>query len=337
MGFTSGKFSRCWNPIVSATPLLAAATLFAAACSDGPTNTGTNPAVDEPIEAFVTTPEAVAEAGTVAMRVSHNLPTVERRVSPISFSAPGTNPVNSPFDLTYFGGPVLNSAKSFNLYVNCADGPLACWGSQSLTPGTFLRDLDHDNFIQLVNEFINSDARGQFPVAEMSTTATFAHNTATINDVLGIVLSAVNHTRETGYTAVYHVFLPEGTDMCIDATTCYSPDNFDTFAFCAFHSSVDFGGNRHVLFSVEPFQATPGCELPGQTPHGTIDATASTLSHELLETITDPDGNAWFNGLFGFENADTCSSFGSNQRIGAHDYFVQSEYSNFKHACIARI
>lgn len=337
MGFTSGRFVRFQNSVLSTTPLLAAAALFAAACSGEPTNAGTDPAVDEPIEAFVTAPEDVAAAGAVALLASHSLPTVERRVSSASFSEVHTNPVNSPFDLTYFGGPVLNSAKSFNLYVNCADGPLACWGSQSLTPGTFLRDLNHDNFIQLVNEFIHSDAKGQFPVAEMSTTATFANNTATINDVLGIVLSAVNHTRETGYTAIYHVFLPQGTDMCIDATTCYSPDNFDTFVFCAFHSSVDFGGNRHVLFSVEPYQATPGCELPGQTPHGAIDATASTLSHELLETITDPDGNAWFNGLFGFENADTCSLFGSNQRIGANDYFVQSEYSNIKHACIARI
>jgi hypothetical protein len=132
---------------------------------------------------------------------------------------------------------------------------------------------------------------------------------------------------------VYHVFLPQGTDMCIDGTTCYSPDDFTRFVFCAFHGSVDFSPTLHVLFSVEPYQAVVGCQIPGQTPNGVIDATASTLSHELIETITDPDLNAWFNGLTGNEIADLCSTFGSNQRLNRHDYFIQAEYSNAVRAC----
>jgi len=147
------------------------------------------------------------------------------------------------------------------------------------------------------------------------------------------VFSAVTAINASGYTAIYHVFLPQGTDMCIEPGFCYSPDNFQTFGFCAFHSSVDFDADTHVLFSVEPYQAVPGCEIPGQTPHGVIDATASTLSHELIETITDPDGDAWF-GLFG-EVADLCFLFASDQRVNKHDYFLQSEYSNKARACVA--
>ena len=173
-------------------------------------------------------------------------------------------------------------------------------GDRQPTPATFLNDLNHDNFIRLMNEFVGSDVKGHFPAKELSTTATFAQpNTATLDDILGIVFSASSFTGAIGYSAIYHIFLPQGTDMCIDAQTCYSPDNFDTFVFCAFHFSVDFDADTHVLFTVEPYQFVPGCSIPGQTPHGVIDATASTVSHEQMETMMDPDGDAWFNGLTG--------------------------------------
>jgi hypothetical protein len=70
-------------------------------------------------------------------------------------------------------------------------------------------------------------------------------------------------------------------------------------------------------------------------PHGVIDATSSTLSHELVEVITDPDpGTGWFNTLLGIEIGDECSGFHYNDNISGVFYDVQSEYSNTKHACV---
>lgn len=339
MRFTFGNCTR-FGRFSSATPLVAAFALLLGACSGDSTDPATDDGAGEPVRAFSVTPEARAAVTTAVMRASHKLPIVSARGLPApGFSASqAPPPVNSPFDLTYFGGAVVNTATSYNVYVNCDAGPAACWGTGSLTPATFLRDLNHDGFIRMVNEFIGTDAKNHFPVAELSTTAEPSlPNTATIDDVLGVVFSAASFTGAVGYTAIYHVFLPQGTDMCIDEFTCYSPDNFDTFVFCAFHGSVDFGPDAHVLFSVEPYQATPGCQIPGQTPHGVIDATASTLSHELMETITDPDGDAWFNGLFGFEGSDICSALGSNEFIGNHQYFLQKEYSNTAHGCTTRV
>lgn len=243
--------------------------------------------------------------------------------------------INSPFDLTYAGGPLVTRATSRNVYVNCASGPASCWGTGSLSPATFLRDLNRSSFIGVVDQYLGEEAAGHFRVAELNTTATFAGKTptATINDVFAILFSASTFTNASGYTNIFHVFLPQGTDMCIDKTTCYSPDNPDTFVFCAFHGSVDFGANQHVLFSVEPYQAVPGCEIPGQTPHGVIDATASTLSHEFFETITDPDLDSWFNFLTLNEIGDLCSAFGNNEPMGNHSYVIQEEYSNAVHNC----
>lgn len=321
----------------SAALLTSALALLLAGCGDS-----TDPAADDgagqPIQSFSVTPEGMAAAQTATLRSSHKLPIVSGRTIQAGFSASSAAPpVDSPFDLTYFGGAVVNSATSYNVYVNCADGPAACWGTGKLTPATFLRDLNHDGFIRLMNEFIGSDAKGHFPVAELSTTADFSTpNTASLEDIFGIVFSASSFTGAIGYSAIYHIFLPQGTDMCFDAQTCYSPDNFDTFVFCAFHFSVDFDADTHVLFTVEPYQFVPGCSIPGQTPHGVIDATASTVSHELMETMMDPDGNAWFNGLTGNEGSDLCSAIGSNEFIGNHQYFIQKEYSNKVHGCTTR-
>jgi hypothetical protein len=322
------QYSRCWSP---ATPLLMAVSLFLAACDGQPAAPVDDATV--PATPFEIVPEAAVAARTAAMRGAHKLATVPSRVAtPSSINGMQADLIKSPFDLTYFGGATVHSATSYNVYVNCAAGPAKCWGTDGLTPATFVSDLNRSDFIRVANQYIRSDAKGRFPVAELSTTASFASNTATQADIFSIIFSAVRATHASGYTSIYHVFLPQGTDMCMNPTTCYSPDDFSTFVFCAFHGSVDFG-STHVLFSVEPYQAVSGCEIPGQTPHGVIDATASTLSHELIETMTDPDLDAWFNGLTGNEIADLCSSFGSNQRLNRHDYFIQSEYSNAVRAC----
>ena len=91
---------------------------------------------------------------------------------------------------------------------------------------------------------------------------------------------------------------------------------------------------------------------PG-TPNGQlIDSTNNVLSHETFETITDPDGMAWFNftavALQFAEIGDECSFFvvlptgpttfsgffdPTASTIGNHRYAVQPEYANNEHAC----
>ena len=238
------------------------------------------------------------------------------------------------------------------MYVNCPSGPADCWGTGNLTPATFLRDLNRSPFIRVANQYLGSDAAGQFRVGELSIDAVpFVANpqgtpSATIDDIFSLIFSAASFTGASGYTSIYHVFLPQGTDMCIDEFTCYSPDDFNTWFFCAFHGSVDLPDPAdptnparfiHVLYSVEPYQFLGGCALPSQVPHGVIDATSSTLSHEFFETITDPDLDSWYNFLTGEEVADLCSAFATNERFNNHFYSIQLEYSNRVHNCTNRL
>jgi hypothetical protein len=151
-----------------------------------------------------------------------------------------------------------------------------------------------------------------------------------------------------GYGRIYHIYLPKGTDTCADHadTMCYSPDVPSVFVFCAYHASDTFSDVGKVLFSVEPFQDIPGCAVALPSPNGQLaDSTNSVLSHELFETITDPDGTGWFTFASlpeaGNEIGDICHGIGNSAQeeivptflINGKRYEVQLEYSNTYHAC----
>jgi hypothetical protein len=74
----------------------------------------------------------------------------------------------------------------------------------------------------------------------------------------------------------------------------------------------------------------------------------SILSHELIESITDPDGDAWWNAsgdldLYGYEIGDECQwIFFSPTSVGflldpvylnGRLYYIQSEYNDHANGC----
>jgi len=245
-----------------------------------------------------------------------------------------------PDDLTYFGGKVVQSMQSHSLFVNCT---AACWGS----PNKFLTDLGNSTFIHLVDQYTGATANNRYKVGSGGTVnLDLLTNTASINDLL-VIAHAGAKKMGSGYGHEYHIFLPKGVDICFDqSNVCYSPDNPASFVFCAFHGSVDFADIGHVLLSVEPYQAVPGCAVTKPAPNGQLgDSTASVLSHELIETITDPDGDAWIAAssliALGAEIGDLCekpslvSELFDNpvSNLNGHNWKIQTEYSNFYHGC----
>jgi hypothetical protein len=247
-----------------------------------------------------------------------------------NFSGPGFYPadLSDPFH-----GKVLTSVRSHNVYVNCA---ASCWG----TPSIFLAHLALSYFIHITDEYVGATGGNRYSVGAASSINQTFHAPLQQSDILGLVHSAAR-THGSGYDHVYHLFVPRGTDVCLSAKVCYSPNNSSTFVFCAYHGSADYTDIGHVLFTVEPYQNVPGCSVAQPSPNGPlVDSTASTLSHELIETITDPDGDAWLaqNSLvdFGAEIGDLCETpFGNYAafKLYTKPYAIQPEYSNKYHAC----
>ncbi len=246
------------------------------------------------------------------------------------------------------GGPTVLSTRHHPIYVNAAP---STWGD---VPG-FLTDYGKSRMIHLVDQYIGSSDNNRYRMGIQFLAGGYpvpANNTLGIDDILNLVYAGASISGN-GYGHLYHVFLPPGVDMCLSGppVQCYSPDNPNTWYFCAFHGSVTFSGAvGHVLFSVEPYQDVVGCSVP---PTGTgsgqlTDSTDNVLSHEVTETITDPDGDAsWVHAgtaLFGGEIGDVCvrsALFPDNNpywdygivRLNGHPYTIQPEYSNQAHGC----
>ncbi|PYX40752.1 MAG: hypothetical protein DMG81_05285, partial [Acidobacteria bacterium] len=205
-------------------------------------------------------------------------------------------------------------------------------------------------FVHVLDQYAGRDDSNRYTVGSNARVRfTPKNHPLTDNDILAVVHTVASRTGATGYGHIYHVFLPSGTDECFDSSfsVCYSPDVPSTWFFCAYHGSADFKDIGHVLYSVEPYQNVIGCSDPPGTPNGQlVDSTNDTLSHEFFETVSDPDGDGWWNatpsvtGLEGEEIGDECvfitpPSFGDPSvfTIGQKLYAVQLEYSNGHHGC----
>lgn len=96
-----------------------------------------------------------------------------------------------------------------------------------------------------------------------------------------------------------------------------------------------------------PYAGVSGCET-GQYPNGDVagDSATNVTSHENIEAITDPLGNAWYDAS-GNEIGDKCNfNFGSplggspgaqyNEQIASGRYYLQQEWSNAVSGCAQR-
>ena len=151
---------------------------------------------------------------------------------------------------------------------------------------------------------------------------------------------------------IYPVFFPTGVDF-VNATGKHKDASF-----CAYHGAyVSTVPSGPVIFNVEPFPDT-GCGIVGQFPTygltGDVDSAPgegaiSVLSHEINESITDPQlsfSYGWYDKS-GNEIGDECADThgrplgstdtssttqrqqtGYNQVINGHFYFTQLSFSN---------
>jgi hypothetical protein len=121
--------------------------------------------------------------------------------------------------------------------------------------------------------------------------------------------------------------------------------------FCGFHGHASLFGNDIKYGFVgnpapkclnSPNIPKPCAPLNSQSsPNGNVgaDLMASTISHELSETVTDPDLNAWFNPSNPSENADQCNlTFGTtfttsngsqaNVSLAGRNFLIQQNWLN---------
>ena len=155
-----------------------------------------------------------------------------------------------------------------------------------------------------------------------------------------------NKGLPTGLGTEYFIITPPGVATCFDSTSRDCSSGGLHFDYCAYHSSYGTGSGT-VLYAVMPYANVSGCNS-GESPNGDpADSTVNVTSHENIETITDPLGNAWFDSS-GEEIGDKCAwTFGANlggssgaeynEQISSGNYWMQQEWSNASSGCVQRM
>jgi hypothetical protein len=113
----------------------------------------------------------------------------------------------------------------------------------------------------------------------------------------------------TGLNTEYFVFTPPGVGSCF-ASSSSSSDCAYT-GYCGYHSdmSINSGASEIVYADMPWLYGTSGCDVSwfaGYANSGDIDSTVGVFSHELSETMTDPNLNAWYDSS-GNEIGDKCA------------------------------
>jgi hypothetical protein len=228
----------------------------------------------------------------------------------------------------YGGGPVLHANRTHVIYWLPAGSGLAYdHGYQSLID-TFLTQVAADshkptNVYALSGQYRDSDGpAGYSSTVAGSVVATdrLPRNGCTEPPSTGpgwrVCLTDAQLEAEIEHVVrvdrlpanggdIYFLVTPNGLGSCTDGASRDCALGGSASGYCGYHSSTLDG----ILYANIPCNALPGhCQSDNPRPNAsTADPALSTISHEQIETITDPDGDAWINSM-GNEVADICST-----------------------------
>jgi hypothetical protein len=258
--------------------------------------------------------------------------------------------------LTYHGGPVMHTNKTYAIYWVPAGYSVA--SSYSTIINGFFKNVAAANglstnvyyattqYTDTVHGHIlyNSAFGGStldthsFPAGDCTDSYTSRclgddQIRAEVNRVV-----TANHWSRVG--TIFFMFTPKGVGSC-DGVYCAFRD------YCAYHSNFTTSAGD-TLYANMPYADTvpAACDAgAGTHPNNNpADPAINLISHEHNETITDMHGNAWYDSL-GNEDGDKCAwTFGTalgstayghyNQVIGTGKYYLQREWSNLHTHCV---
>jgi hypothetical protein len=243
--------------------------------------------------------------------------------------------------INYHGGPVMkgNPVHAYFIwYGNWSNGPHRSDTSLtvSLLDALFASSggIGGSGYEKINTTYGDSSGNVTGNVAlNGSTTDNYSHGTRLSDSgVQAVVSSAISSGR-----------LPKDTNALYFVLT--SSDVTETTGFCTqycgwhTHASIS-GSDIKFAFIGNPDRCPSACEEETTSPNGDsgADGMASIMAHEMEETLTDPDLNAWYDSS-GEENADKCAwKFGPvhgtmgngayNETFGTHNWLIQMNWEN---------
>jgi len=168
-----------------------------------------------------------------------------------------------------------------------------------------------------------------------STTDNYSQGATNLSD------TAINNIVTSALTSNRLPSDPDGVYFVLTSSDV-SKSGFLT-SYCGWHTYAAIGSaNIKYAFVGDPTgpQVSSCAAQTTASPNGDVgaDAMVSVIAHELEESVTDPNLNAWYDNK-GNENADKCAwTFGTtytkangsraNMNLGGHDYLIQRNWVN---------
>lgn len=262
--------------------------------------------------------------------IAHRTNPHAARTAPTAGSTGATTPI------TYHGGPVMGGTT--NVYV-------IWYGNWNQLNGT-----DTPGGQAIVRDFFN--AIGGSPYMAVNNTYSTGTTAATL--LTGIVNAAGEATdkysqgtklSDSKIKLIVQSAIPKLNGGVADPKAVYfvltSSDVTVTSGFCTrycgWHTYGTISGtNVKYSFVGNAARCLNSCAPQSTSPNGNpgVDGMLSVIAHELVETISDPNLNAWYDSS-GAENADKCAwTFGgsqyqvangswANMKLGTRDFLIQ--------------
>lgn len=241
----------------------------------------------------------------------------------VSTKAPSTGSSGSIAPaISYHGGPVMSSLSKVVLIWygnwNQSNGTDTPSGQQIIRDALYGLSLNYNtnNYSGITTGYQSNLGRYTqktpgLPVSQASSStlveatvaASSTYGGTTLSDAS--VLSLVkNYGGAADSNAIY--FVLSSSDI--------SESSGFLSKYCGWHTYATMGSSKIKYgFVGNPSKQLSACSVQSISPNGNpgVDAMTSVLAHELVETVTDPLLNAWYNSN-GAENSDMCAwTFGS--------------------------
>jgi Phosphate-induced protein 1 conserved region len=250
----------------------------------------------------------------------------------------GTGTTNG---MNYHGGPVMRASRVnvyFIWYGNWTNGPLS--SDRQATVGLLdtlfapTRGMGGSGFFKITSTYSDTigSPTGNIALAA-STTNHYSHGKLLADaDVQNIVSGAISSgSLPKDINGVYFVLTSSDVNETSGFCTLY----------CGWHTRATIGGTDIKYAFVGNADRCPNaCEMQTASPNGdsAADGMASIMAHEAMETVTDPDLNAWYDSS-GNEIGDKCAwKFGPvtgamgqgayNQTFGTYNWLIQMGWEN---------
>jgi Phosphate-induced protein 1 conserved region len=235
---------------------------------------------------------------------------IPHRMNPHEAGAPtaGSTGLITP-NITFHGGPVIGTP--FNVYIiwygnwNQSNGSDTASGQQIVRD--FLHGLSGSNYYVTNASYPGVSGNFSFVANTNEYTDSYSQGKRLSDSrVKAVVTNAISGHLPKEANAIY--FVLTSSDVSESSGFCSR--------YCGWHTDGSISGSDiKYSFVGNAYRCLSGCAAQTVGPNGNagVDGMVSVIAHELEETNTDPDLNAWYDSS-GSEDADKCAwTFGSHQ------------------------